>query len=508
MEKLTETNVYSTNERHVPKKETIRFLTGLAGQNLLYSLIGAGFFTVFLNTYSGMNAAVSGIIIIILKIWDGINDPLIGSIMDRVHFKSGEKLRPWLKFMPPIIAVSTIFIFLTPIIDEGFWKYFFFVIAYAVWDIAYSLQDVPIWSITAMVSPNPDERESFIQWARTVGSVSYGVFGAMIPMVYSLLIGFFPGVSQTKVILPIMCGFFAFLGAGLSRLCYAAKERVPLIKKQDSLKEGFSLLFKNKMMLLLSLANILGAVGVGTNLMYQFFQFEYPMTVFGIQLDGNMTSTVIGGVIYAPSTVAMLFADKIKKKMGGSFVTTMIVAQIVCAVARVIAFFIGYSTPTAFWFGVVVQAIGTTLTGILTIAQTSLFSDSIYYIEWKTGMRTEGVTFAMQTLFSKVSSGINQGLTGVILGNLMHYTTTDNPEIGGFQPEAFHKWIWPMLVLTPAVAALLYIIPLFFIKYTQKQKDLVLSDLEARRENRPESGESPYYQKELKHKFEAAQAAE
>lgn len=65
MEKLTETNVYSTKERHVPKKETIRFLTGLAGQNLLYSLIGAGFFTVFLNTYSGMNAAVSGIIIII-----------------------------------------------------------------------------------------------------------------------------------------------------------------------------------------------------------------------------------------------------------------------------------------------------------------------------------------------------------------------------------------------------------------------------------------------------------
>ena len=279
MEKLTETNVYSTKERHVPKKETIRFLTGLAGQNLLYSLIGAGFFTVFLNTYSGMNAAVSGIIIIILKIWDGINDPLIGSIMDRVHFKSGEKLRPWLKFMPPIIAVSTIFVFLTPIIDEGFWKYFFFVIAYAVWDIAYSLQDVPIWSITAMVSPNPDEREGFIQWARTVGSVSYGVFGAMIPMVYSLLIGFFPGVSQTKVILPIMCGFFAIVGSGLSFLCYSAKERVPLIKKQDSLKEGFSLLFKNKMLLLLSLANILGAVGIGTSLMYQFFQFDYPLTL-------------------------------------------------------------------------------------------------------------------------------------------------------------------------------------------------------------------------------------
>lgn len=508
MEKLTETTVYSTKEKHVSKKEMLQYMVGLGGQNMLYSLIGAGFFTVFLNTYSGMDAAVSGVIILILKIWDGINDPIIGSIMDRINFKNGEKIRPWLKVMPPIIAVTTTMVFLTPILPSGFWKYLFFTLSYAVWDIAYSLQDVPIWSITAMVSPNPEERENFIKWARTTSSISFGIFTAAIPMLYSILIQIIKGPSQTKVILPIMCASFAFLGAGLSRLCYAAKERVPLIKKQDSLKEGFSLLFKNKMMLLLSLANILGAVGVGTNLMYQFFQFEYPMTVFGIQLDGNMTSTVIGGVIYAPSTVAMLFADKIKKKMGGSFVTTMIVAQIFCAVARVIAFFIGYSTPTAFWFGVVVQAIGTTLTGILTIAQTSLFSDSIDYIEWKTGMRTEGVTFAMQTLFSKVSSGINQGLTGVILGNLMHYTTTDNPEIGGFQPEAFHKWIWPMLVLTPAVAALLYIIPLFFIKYTQKQKDLVLSDLEARRENRPESGESPYYQKELKHKFEAAQAAE
>lgn len=508
MEKLTETNVYSTKERHVPKKETIRFLTGLAGQNLLYSLIGAGFFTVFLNTYSGMNAAVSGIIIIILKIWDGINDPLIGSIMDRVHFKSGEKLRPWLKFMPPIIAVSTIFIFLTPIIDEGFWKYFFFVIAYAVWDIAYSLQDVPIWSITAMVSPNPDEREGFIQWARTVGSVSYGVFGAMIPMVYSLLIGFFPGVSQTKVILPIMCGFFAIVGSGLSFLCYSAKERVPLIKKQDSLKEGFSLLFKNKMLLLLSLANILGAVGIGTSLMYQFFQFDYPLTLFGKTFDGNFASTAIGLVLYGPTVVAMLFADKLKKLMGNSFLNVMITAQIASAVSRVISWIIGYSSPAAFWTAMVVMAVGNALTGILSIAQTSLFNDSIDYIEWKTGMRTEGVTFAMQTLFTKISSGINQGLTGIVLGKWLHYIQYENPEIGGAQPEAFHKWIWPLMILTPAIAAVLYIIPLFFVKYTNQQKSLVLKDLEARRENRPESGESPYYQKELKHKFEAAKAAE
>ena len=123
-------------------------------------------------------------------------------------------------------------------------------------------------------------------------------------------------------------------------------------------------------------------------------------------------------------------------------------------------------------------------------------------------MRTEGVTFAMQTLFTKISSGINQGLTGIVLGKWLHYIQYENPEIGGAQPEAFHKWIWPLMILTPAIAAVLYIIPLFFVKYTNQQKSLVLKDLEARRENRPESGESPYYQKELKHKFEAAKAAE
>lgn len=66
MEKLTETNVYSTKEKHVSKKEMLQYMVGLGGQNMLYSLIGAGFFTVFLNTYSGMDAAVSGVIILFL----------------------------------------------------------------------------------------------------------------------------------------------------------------------------------------------------------------------------------------------------------------------------------------------------------------------------------------------------------------------------------------------------------------------------------------------------------
>ncbi len=326
----------------------------------------------------------------------------------------------------------------------------------------------------------------------------------MIPATYSILISILPGVNQNKVILPIMCAVFAILGAGLSYLCSSAQERVPLIKKQESLKEGFSLLFKNKMMLLLSLANILGAVGIGTSLMYQFFQFEYPLTFFGQQVDGNLSNTIIGLVMYGPTVLAMLFAHKLKKWMGDSFVTVMIVAQIAAAVSRVVAFFVGYSTPAAFWTSIVIMAVGNALTGILSIAQTSLFNDSIDYIEWKTGMRTEGVTFAMQTLFTKISSGINQGLTGVVLGTMLHYNDYDgNPEIGAAQSAEFQKWIWPLMVLTPAVAALLYIIPLFFVKYTNKQKQLVLSDLEARRENRPESGESPYYVSELKAKFEA-----
>ena len=115
--------------------------------------------------------------------------------------------------------------------------------------------------------------------------------------------------------------------------------------------------------------------------------------------------------------------------------------------------------------------------------QWGLVGDAIDYNERITGKRTEGVTFAMQTFFTKISSGITGALATLSL-SILGYVAVEDVEGAvylGTQTQAFEDWIWPLTMLTPAIAAVLYIIPLLFIKYTPEQKAQVEQELAQRR---------------------------
>jgi len=175
--------------KYVSKKEQVNYLAGLSGQNLVYSLIGGSFFTYFMTDIAMFPAAVVSIILIAMKVWDGVNDPIVGSFVDRHSFKNGEKLRPFLRYTPLPVGVFTVLIFLVFSTEESLlWlRVSYFIIMYIAWDIAYTLQDVAIWGITASVSPISDERDNFIKWARTVGSLCYGIFNMLIPMFIEMI---------------------------------------------------------------------------------------------------------------------------------------------------------------------------------------------------------------------------------------------------------------------------------------------------------------------------------
>jgi Na+/melibiose symporter-like transporter len=129
------------------------------------------------------------------------------------------------------------------------------------------------------------------------------------------------------------------------------------------------------------------------------------------------------------------------------------------------------------------MAVGCIPMGAVSIAQTSIFCDSIDYMEWETGKRMEGVAFSMQTFFTKVSSGITMALTTGSLALLGYKAVEDSATVFiGTQTAAFDTWIWPLAMLTPAIASLLYIIPLLFIRYTPEKRSVVEKELKERRE--------------------------
>ncbi len=469
--------------RYISKKEKRSFLTGLAGQNAVYSLIGGSFFTYFMTDIALFPALTVSALLIIMKVWDGINDPIVGSFIDKHTFKNGEKLRPFLRYTPLPVGIFTVLIFLVFSTREDLlWlRVSYFVIMYICWDLAYTVQDVSIWGITAMVSPNSNERDSFVQWARTIGSIVYGVASTGIPMILEMVVN---ATGQSFAFITLVFAIiFGLGGSMLSKRAYAAQERIAVVQneKQESLWESFSLLFKNRMLLLVTLANLFGAVGFGANLVTYFFKYEIPSNFLGENsLIGALGLTTIYYIITSvPGFLGMVFADKLKKWCKG-YVNALILMQACNVVVRVIAYFIGYQ-GTKLWLALGIIGIGCIPMGAVSIAQTAVFCDSIDYMEWKTGKRTEGITFSMQTSFTKIASGITAGLATLAL-HLLNYKAIDDAAVYvGTQTAAFDKWMWPLVILTPAIASVLYIIPLLFIGYTPEKRKIVETELAERR---------------------------
>lgn len=469
---------------YMSKKERYSFYAGLSGQNLVYAFIGGSFFTYFMTDIAMFPAIIVSALLIIMKVWDGVNDPIIGAMVDRHHFKNGEKLRPFLRYTPLPVGIATVLLFVVFSTEENLlWlRVSYFVIMYIAWDIVYTLQDVSIWGITAMVSPNSTERDSFVKWARTIGSVVYSVFSMGIPMVLEMIA---KATDSSMVLMTLVFAIiFGLGGAMLSYRTYFAQERIRVNPQtqQTSLRESFSLLFKNKMLMLVTLSNLLGAVGFGSQMVTYFFKYKIPADFLGANsLIGALgLTTIYAAITGAPGFFGMLFADKMKK-IFKSYVNALIFMQSCNIVVRIIAYFIGYD-GLGLWIGMGLIGIGCIPLGAQSIAQTSIFCDSIDYMEWKTGQRMEGVTFSMQTFFTKISSGITAGLATLAL-HLMDYTAVDD-SVGvfvGTQSAAFETWIWPLVMLTPALASLLSIIPLLFIRYTPEQRAQVETELQERR---------------------------
>lgn len=491
----------SEAKNYIPAKERNNFVFGLCGQNMVYSLIGASFFNYFLTDIAMFPALIVSALLIAMKVWDGVNDPIVGSFIDRHTFKNGEKMRPFLKYTPLPVGITTVLLFLVFSTKEDLlWlRVAYFVIMYICWDLAYTVQDVCIWGITASVSPNSAERDRFVQWARTIGSCVYSALSVGIPMVLEMIANA-KGVSMAFITF-VFAVIFGLGGAMISYRCYYAQERVHVNQQeqQASMTESFLLLFQNKMLLLVTLSNLFGALGFGASLVTYFFKYEISPDFLGKDsIIGALGLTTIYFIITGlPGFIGMVLADKLKKWLG-NYVNVLIMIQVVNIIARIIAFAIGFE-GNRLWFSMIVIGIGSIPSGAASIAQTAIFCDSIDYMEWKTGKRTEGITFSMQTSFTKVSSGITAGLASLALAILGYKAIDDQAAVFvGTQTAAFDSWIWPLVVLTPAIASVLYIVPLLFVKYTKEKRAIVESDLNARREGREESGLSPYCQSKTK----------
>ena len=136
------------SETKVANDRLLSYAAGLTGQNMTYGFVSSRLF-VYLNTILKIPSEKTGWITGISTLWDAVNEPIIGGLIDRRKHKPGQKLRPFLLWIPAIIGILVFLMF----VDFGLPEMqtiALVLVLYILFDVVYSLQDISIWGIAAM----------------------------------------------------------------------------------------------------------------------------------------------------------------------------------------------------------------------------------------------------------------------------------------------------------------------------------------------------------------------
>lgn len=458
------------NEQFLRTKERLIYGISNGGQVIGYSLVSSYLMYYYVNIFA-IDAGIVSIIFLIGGIWDIMNNPLIGTFIDRKNNSNG-KLTRLIRIFTPFQAVATILIFMGPIFiksssDHSPAKIIYLLITYFLWEFFYSVTDVSFGGLAAVISPNPIERQKAISTASICVQLSGSFVFLLIPMILDLSKSGRLGISLTKVFMGI--GIIAgIVGVGLFALSgYYVKERIIQRKAVQPVKELLSGLASNKPLILLLLSNlILSFSGIG-----EAFSTYYYFDVLGYASLSIIANT--------PAFIISLFSYSLIKTAKKRFnnKTIIIGSNLAVGALQFVLFLVGLHhfqnikimLPAIILCNSITGLFG----GILNTLPVEMLTEAADYAEWKTGVRMEGIAFSLKNSVVKVYGTLAQGLAALLL-SLIGYVSSEQPIV---QNNAVQRRIWIIFSLTPAVIRILCTLPICFYNIVGEKRKQMFNEL-------------------------------
>ena len=415
------------------KKEAAGYLVGMFGQNLIYNIVATGLYFYFQNVIC-LPAMALGWIMTIARIWDAINDPMMGTIVDKTHSKWG-KCRPYLIIFPAIIGVITILTFVNGNYAEASstaqkvlivaWA----AVSYIAWGMCFTVCDIPLWGITSLMTEDENDRSKILGLARMVAGV--GGIGVLVVQVAQALAGAFNGDMQkafiVTVVIMTVVATILFEFAGIF-----TRERVEKSEKSYTFKENFQIMFGNKPFRQILISGILRSpiqllMIVAMTLVTYYYANGNIMNILKYNEDGSLAgidfkiliglgSVAVG--LFVGQFVAMgvtpLIIKKVEKK------TLYNIYSIAGAVpfALIFVFFkvSGGDLTSTVWSIVIgiCMLFASAAFGGINVLQSVMIADCVDYEEYHNGVRTDGVFFSGQSFITKLAAGISTIISSAV----------------------------------------------------------------------------------------------
>lgn len=419
------------------------------------------FMTMFL-LMQGIHPGKMAAITLFVKIIDSFDDVIFGFLIDRIKIKGSGKYLPWFRKTFWLFPLFTVLFFMMPMQLSETVKLIWFAVFYLLYDLSYTLVEVPMNSLAVSITDNLDERNAIIQ-NRSI--LNNGIIMFIGIIFYTLI--------SEKVGLPIknvVVGSSVIFLCGMLPMLTSIKEynvglkNVSAEEEHYTFKDMFDCVRTNKYMFILLLSTVItSCLATGANLANFVAYYHF----------GNSMIFIVPIAISAvPGLIAQLNTAKITKKFGK--VKTIVVCGLLGGIPLLSIFFVGSSHFVLICILMVVQSLPG---NVANIAKSFLVPDTIEYTRYKTGKDCSGIFFALNSFVTKLTQGVASSLGLFLLGlsGWVEIEATDFADIasqGVAQPESALNMLWIVYTLIPAIGTILGIVVMAF--YKMKDKDVEL----------------------------------
>ena len=393
--------------------DSLSYAAGDFGCNMSFALKGT--MAIFWTQFMRMDSVLYAGLLILVQIWDAINDPLIGSIIDRdkrTKYKRGKFLAYiWLGSIGLLVAGALCFI---PWVQNAHTivKAIVFVSGYIIWDAFYTVANVPYGSLLSLISKDPADRASLSAW-RSVGSM----IGNMVPMIILPMIIYDANnniIGERVFIAALIMGVLGFISFQfmIRTTTIRVDENITVSEEQPKFNvfKAMGNFMKNR-----------PAVGATIAAMGMFVGMQGATTAVTVMFQSYFKNVALSGIVSMFAMIPIVAFTPLARKLVVKFgKKELSVIGSLCSVAACALMLILPITPDGkgLILYIVCMLINSLGTGIYTTISWSMMGDAIDYNEWKNGSREEGTVYSLHSFFRKLAQGVGPSLALVVMSML------------------------------------------------------------------------------------------
>ena len=450
-------------QKYVRGKEKFSYGFAAVGSFMIANVI-ASYLSYFLTDILLVSTTFVSVLMIVARIWDMLNDPLMGVLIDRTSTPQG-KMRPYIRIGAILIFFVSVFMFL-PLSDaDPIFRCVFATVMYLAFDTAYTIVDVPFMGLMSVATPIDKERSSLLTFYVTLGSA--GTVGTIVLL--PLFQSFLPE-KWVYFALAATVGTIAF--AGYMMLYKNSHERFATHTEKISVKDMFKTAARNKPMVLTLLTSMLASPR------YLLMLSAAYISTYVIKIPGVSSGTVLVLlylVVGAGMFAGILLTPLVYKRTG--FKCTTLLFGTIGGVCLAAAFFVGQAN---YYAALPFMTLGGLGLGAYNTLPYPMVGDSLNYLEWKTGQRMEGVCFSWNSFVTK----FNNAAAAIMLSVGLIVFGFVQPVVPGEplpQSDFTVTGLYALVTIIPAISFLISLVPAALNGYTGKRRAFIMEELRQRK---------------------------